>query len=644
MSCLGNSPKSLSYCGYSTLHLTSISSTMSQLARSASHKKYNYEKLVLENVADIIVITDLDYYVQTWNPIAELYYGIPEADALGRPMNELVQFNYLTTTLQDAFIELQEKKIWQGDVSFTNKEGKTFYFSQTVKYAVDEKGEEVGILAVGRDISVQWKMEQKLEESEKFYRTLIADSLDTTLLLDVEGNITFTTPSVKRLLGYEIDEVIGTNAFQYVHPEDVQWAFESFQKEKEERPEIKFIVIRLRQKSGGWVWCMARGHNLLSTPYIHSIAIYIHDDTPRKQASDALKQSEKRFRDLIRDLQIGVLLLDGQGNITMTNNGMVRMFGITEEEILGGKIWELYTDVIHEDGNVFLRNERPTYKALQTRQPVRGVVMGVWHKGRKERVWIMISADPLLDSDGNLVNIVCSFTDITERKKLEKKILSEKMAYQRQLVQATIDGQEKERLEMGKELHDNIGQQLTTIKLFLDMVKTSANAESQPMVDMALKGVSEVINEVRSISRSLVPPTLKDLGFIDSVNDLIDSLCAAQLIDIELDYFSFDEDDLPDNKKLALFRIIQEQLNNIIKHAQAKNVRVGLSRTADHIILEIKDNGIGFDLSKARKGLGLANITNRADLFGGRTEITTSPGNGCIIKVWLPLVLNTVGF
>jgi signal transduction histidine kinase len=219
---------------------------------------------------------------------------------------------------------------------------------------------------------------------------------------------------------------------------------------------------------------------------------------------------------------------------------------------------------------------------------------------------------------------------------LERKIFAEKMAHQRQVAQATIDGQEKERLEIGKELHDNIGQQLTTIKLFLDMAKTTADQKTLDMVNMALRGVSDVINEVRSISRSLVPPTLKDLGFIDSVNDLIDSIRTTQSLQIELDFFEFDEDLLPENKKLALFRILQEQLNNIIKYARASQVVIILRQTHDNILLQIKDDGVGFDLKKVKKGLGIINISNRAELLGGSALLTSSPGNGCEVNVSLP--------
>ena len=608
-----------------------------------SYASAHLQKLILENVSDILITTDLHFVIESWNHIAEQFYGIPAAEAIGQPINSLVNFDFQETTAEQAFRELAINNIWKGEVSFTNKQGETFFFLQTVKYAFDEGGTASGILVVGKDITERKRAEDQLRQSEKFYRSLIADSLDVTLLVDGDGKISFATPSVEKVLGYTIEEILHTNAFQYIHPEDLALAQHSFELEKEERPEIKFIVVRVLKKDGDWLWCMTRGHNLLGNPYINAIAIFLHDDTPRKKANAALQESEKRFRHLIRDLQVGVLLQEPNGRITMTNKAMCRMFDMSEEDILGGRIWDLFTDVIHENGRVFQQSERPSYKAIQTRQLVKDVVMGVWHKRKQERIWIMISADPILDSGNEVVHLVCSFTDISQIKKLEKQSLAEKMAHQRQLSQATIDGQEKERQEIGKELHDNIGQQLTTVKLLLDLAKSSPETEITRMVTRALKGVSDIIDEIRSISRSLVPSSLQDLGFIESVNDLVDSLRHTQAISINFDHLDFDEDILPDNKTLSLFRIIQEQLNNILKHANAKNVTVTLRTTEAQVILQINDDGSGFDTRKIRKGLGLSNIRNRAELFGGSVDIRSSPGNGCEIKVYMPHpILNVV--
>ena len=338
---------------------------------------------------------------------------------------------------------------------------------------------------------------------------------------------------------------------------------------------------------------------------------------------------------MIRDLQIGVILQDREGKTILCNNAFQEMFQATEAELIGQTIQKIALDPIHEDGRRYKPEDRPTYRAIHTRQPAKDVVMGIRRPGKKDRIWILVNADPILQDNGEILHIICSVKDITERKKMEKDQLFEQMAHQRALTQATIDGQEAERREIGKELHDNIGQQLTTIKLFLDMAKTTATDPTDEMVNMALKGVSDVINEVRAMSRSLVPFTLKDLGLVESINELADSIRRTQLLQIHFEHFGV-SDEMPENLQLTIFRIIQEQLNNIVRHAKATTVTIGLKVSDQQVLLEVIDNGMGFELEKVRKGLGFVNIKNRVALFGGTVGILAEPGQGCLLAVSFP--------
>jgi PAS domain S-box-containing protein len=602
------------------------------------HEQLVYQSTILDNVSDIVVTTDINYRIKIWNKIAEEYYGVLEKDAVGKRMSEVVTFTFHGTTTEEALKELNEKGIWAGEVSRVNKQGETKYFFHTVKYVYNDAGNKIGYLAIGHDITEKKIAEEKLKESELFYRTLIADSMDGMVLLNRQGIITFASPSVKTVLDYDVPELVGKDGFQFVHPDDIKWAFESFEKEIELNTEIKYITIRLVKKNGQWIWCTLRGHNLLNNPYINSIVIYFHDDTLRKEAREALQESEKRFRSLIRELQVGVFLSDAQGNIIMCNKALSEMFSVPEESFIGKKVYEMMpTDIINEKNEFIPVSDRPLSLTLQFKQTIKDTVLGVLHPVTKERSWILVNADPILDEEGNIKHIVCSVMNLTERKKLEEKLISEQINHQKQLTQATIDGQENERREIGKELHDNIGQQLTTIKLFLDYAKTTADESTSEMVNVALKAVSDVINDVRAMSRSLVPFTLKDLGLIESMNELIDSLTRAKIVNIEFRHIKFDESSVPENQKLTLFRIVQEQLNNIVKHADAKNVYIRLFVEANELVLEISDDGKGFDEQKVRKGLGILNIKNRVELFNGKTQISSIPGKGCIMTVSFPL-------
>jgi len=600
-------------------------------------EQLQYQAWVLENVQDVVITTDLNYMVSSWNKVAEKTYGHTAQAAIGQPITELVELNLVSCTMEAALQELNEKGIWKGEVVIENAQGEKQYFLHTVSFFIDKAGNRTGILDVARDITERKKAAEKLAQSEVFYRHLIADSLDGIILCSAGANITFVAPSVKNILGYEAADLLGRNGFEFVHPDDLSWALQSYQKEVKENPVIKSIVVRLKKKDGSWLWCMVRGHNLLAHPHIKSMVIYFHDDTLRKQASQALKESEKRFRSLVTDLQVGVLLTAPDGKTIMCNRAMCQMMMIKEEELIGQSIFDvLPNDYITEEGAVLQVEEQPLARVLRTKEVMKDVVLGFRQRLTNERIWVLINADPILDDKGELQHVICTIKEITDRKKLEQELLEKQISHQKALTQATIDGQEKERREIGKELHDNIGQQLTTTKLFLDMAKTTADEQTAEMVSLALKGISDVINEIRTISHALVPPILGDIGIIESIEALVETIGYVQLLKIDFDYYDFNEDRVPENVQLMLYRIIQEGLNNIVKHADATHVQIVIKNKDQRLTLELKDNGKGFQLGKVRKGLGLTNIKNRTELFGGTLSIETAPGAGCGLKVVVP--------
>jgi PAS domain S-box-containing protein len=606
------------------------------------HDQLLYQSTILENVSDIVVTTDLGYNIRSWNTIAEELYGIPADEAIGQKIYSLLQFTYYDTTEEKAAEELNTVGHWKGELSVINRRRETKHFFHTVKFIHDNSGKKIGFLSMGRDITEQKSADEKLRKSELFYRTLIADSLDGMLLLDKQGAISFASSSIKNILGYDEQELLGRNGFEFIHPEDIPWAISSFQKEVEQNPEIKFITVRILKKDGQWLWCNVRGHNLLDRTYINSIVVYLHDDTLRKQAKDALQESEKRFRSLVKDLQIGVFLSDPQGNILTCNKALEAMISMPEEKIVGKNVYDIISsDVVNEKNEYIPLAERPLTRTIQLKQTIKGAVFGLIHPITTERTWMMMNSNPILDEEGNIKHVVCSVMDLTERKKLEQQLISDQVSLQRQLTQATIDGQENERRAIGEELHDNIGQQLTTIKLFLDYAKTMTDENGTEIINLALKSVGDVINDVRAMSRSLVPFTLKDLGLVDSINELVDSLMRSRSINIEFEQIGFEETMVPENQKLSLFRIVQEQLNNILKHSGAYNVWIRLYRQKEQVILEIIDDGKGFDPSKTRNGVGILNIKNRAEIFNGKAEIFSQHNKGCRLIISFPLIANS---
>jgi len=400
---------------------------------------------------------------------------------------------------------------------------------------------------------------------------------------------------------------------------------------------LKYLALRLLHSDGEWVWCTVRGHNLLDNPTFNSIVIYFTNDSKRKKIEDKLRESERRFRNLIHNLKLGILLQDEQGKMVVTNQAALDMLGLTEDQLLGAAPIDPGWKVVHEDGKDFPGETHPVPVVLKTKKPVLDVVMGIYRPHSNDKVWLLVNAEPVLDIEGNIINVICSFADITEQKRLASELIEQEIQKQKQITQATIDAQEKERREIGKELHDNINQHLNTTRLYLEVAKEKASGEVLEMISLSHKNLAAIINEIRQMSQSLVPPTLGDLGLIESVQDLCDSLRRAHTFTIEFLYRHFNEENLPGNLRLMLFRIIQEQVSNIIRHAQATVIQIKLQSDAEYINLTITDNGKGFIQGTAKNGgLGFSNISTRAALFNGKVEITAGPGKGCSLSVLIP--------
>jgi PAS domain S-box-containing protein len=229
------------------------------------------------------------------------------------------------------------------------------------------------------------------------------------------------------------------------------------------------------------------------------------------------------------------------------------------------------------------------------------------------------------------VKMIGSLQDVTGLKELEDQLVEEKMQRQKEISETVIKVQEKERTRIGHELHDNVNQILSTVKLFIDMIHPSKKEEKQ-FKEKTQEYLMMAIEEIRKLSKELVVPQLTHKGLVDSIFTLAEDMQMATGMRIR---FTHDHDTelLSPGKKITLFRIVQEQLKNIIKHSRAKEVDIYLQRKENITQLVIRDNGIGFDSGQTHRGIGLSNIYERTRFYNGTVDIETTPGKGCILKV-----------
>ncbi len=220
---------------------------------------------------------------------------------------------------------------------------------------------------------------------------------------------------------------------------------------------------------------------------------------------------------------------------------------------------------------------------------------------------------------------------ILRQQELQQELNDERIRYKNELGLEVFNAQERERKKIGEELHDNINQLLGVVKLYIEHAQVNPAAQEE-MLKKSAEYLKEVINEIRGLSKTLVSPMLKDLGLMESINELIDSILKIRNIHIEIHKDGFSEEALSDIQKLMVYRITQEQLNNILKHSEAEHVDIAFSRKGTEIHLTIQDDGVGFDSKNVKSGLGLKNIRHRLELFNGKMKIISIPEHGCKLE------------
>jgi len=200
-----------------------------------------------------------------------------------------------------------------------------------------------------------------------------------------------------------------------------------------------------------------------------------------------------------------------------------------------------------------------------------------------------------------------------------------------EIARIILNTQERERFEVGKELHDNVCQMLATVKLYMETGLKDDN-HLREFVCLGKDLLMKSMEELRRISRSLAPPTLGHLPLRQSLEELVHSIQIARK-EIYLTIEGLNEDLVHPELRISIYRIVQEQLNNVLKHAAASVVHVSIHEDGAVISLRITDDGRGFDPRKKREGIGINNIINRAELFNGQVNIESAAGKGCILSV-----------
>jgi two-component system sensor histidine kinase UhpB len=357
----------------------------------------------------------------------------------------------------------------------------------------------------------------------------------------------------------------------------------------------------------------------------------IHYSIERKKMTERLRQSNERYELVNRATLDTIWEWNYENNQGLWGDGFPDMFGYSEEQLQYGEEW--IDKYIHPEDRerVISRLESLIASKKQNWQDeYRFKCADGNYKAVHDRGFLVY------DEDGKPSRMIGAITDISEKRKLEKELAEQELYQQKLITEVTIQAQEKERNDLGRELHDNINQVLATIKMYLGMSLTKEEMRKD-LLNYSLENVNYAIEEIRKLSKSLVTPSLGDMGLSEALIELAEDINLAGQFKVEIENQLDAKEKIDPNMELMLYRIAQEQLNNIRKYANANKAVITAKKENGHLFFSVMDDGIGFDIRQKARGIGLKNIGSRADFYSGTLDIITAPGQGCTIEIKIPL-------
>jgi len=313
------------------------------------------------------------------------------------------------------------------------------------------------------------------------------------------------------------------------------------------------------------------------------------------------------------------------------DGGHKRVFGYQiENSLIPQSFWE---DRMHPDDRTRVLENLNNIKTGETG--------GLWEeeyrfkKADGEYLYVKDRGQIIYDQETGTTRMIGTTQDITIGKTSELQLAHERLIKQKEISYAVLTAQENERLEIERELHNNLNQVLCAAKLYIELARTDGEKRIE-YIEKSSGFIMDVIEEITTISRKLRTPGM-NMGLFDSIRFLADKLKMTHPIKIEFLVNGIDEEDINEILRLDIYRMIQEMISNVIQHSRATWAIINLTRQGNEITLLVSDNGQGCDLLKARMGTGIINIFSHADLYQRNASPVSSPGNGYEWKVVLPL-------
>lgn len=483
--------------------------------------------------------------------------------------------------------------------------------------------------------------ETHLREQQHFLQRVLDTEPGTVYIYDLaERRSVFINRHWLRAYGYSAEETQSMDSdllARLFHPDDlarIAAHHDTWRRAGDQ--DIREIEYRIRTKGGEWRWLHSREALFArdDSGQVKQVLGVAHDITERKQMGAMLSEREALLRAIVDTEPECVKLVGPDGRLlSMNPAGLAMIEADSFDQVRGRSIYPLVA-----------KEHRPAFRAL-TERVFRGEsgtlefsVHGL--KGRSR--WLETKAVPFRSSWGEIVALLGVTRDITERKQAEAALREHGERLQL-LTQQLVRVQEEEARRIGRELHDDLGQLLTTLKITLQTLPRRKDSAGfwEHVADLATT-VDQAIERVRSVSSDLRPTILDDLGLTAALRWMLDRQAQQAGLKGSLSDCGI-ETRFPSELETTCFRVAQEALTNVVRHARATHVRIELRQEGDELFLQVSDDGAGFDPEQALadiskgKNLGLLGMQERVALMNGRLSIRSAPGRGTEVSARFPL-------
>jgi PAS domain S-box-containing protein len=587
-----------------------------------AHERLSF---LIENAPLGFIEWDSQLHIKYWSKRAQEIFGWGKEEFIALQRDGYSQvFEDDLPWVSKIAEQLISGKIDRNTVQHRNytKDGSVIWCEWYNSVLKDKEGKVVTVLSLVEDITERKKAEAALIRSEEKYRAIVEQVSDAFIALDKNWCVIYLNKQAGEMIQQDPDTMIGRNVWE-VFPGAVgsstYIAFHQAMKEQSHTCEIDYYKpldlwyeIHVYPSSGG-------------------LSIFIRDITEMKKAEQQKEFDSNNLSALINNTEDLMWSVDRELRLVTSNNAFDEVMKLVTGKPLFKGDYIISTQ--------FTEDQLKRYPDYYKRALSGETFNIIEHVTYPEEFWLEISFNPIGDRN-SIIGTACFSRNITARMKsertmqlMEQEILNQKVQEQKKISRAIIRAQEKERNHLGQELHDNIGQILVGAKIFLGTTGFK-NEEMKALIKYPVELLEHSIREIRLLSSNQVTP-FKDFDLEELVELQLNKLSENSTIKTVFEYH-VTKDEMNDDLKLNIYRIVQEQINNIQKFADPKNVSISIEADRDSMMIVMIDDGKGFDVNKKRNGIGLSNMINRIESFNGKIDIKSSPGHGCKIVVTIP--------